>query len=112
NIDFVDIIERLDNLPIAQENNYADAFIDNYINNNWKEILQIIDGLPDLEAVYFTRKTFANIPNIHNRVLEIQNHCLNNNIRFCFLPTPSRFCNQNKIENWRNTIVLRLTCLY
>jgi len=109
-IDFIDIIESLANLPVGQENNYADDFIDSYIHK-WKDVETIINSLNDLKWVYFTRKTFKNIPNIEKRISEIRSHCQKIGIRFCFLDTPSRFVNQNKILNWTNLIVHQENCL-
>ncbi|MFN3850626.1 MAG: hypothetical protein ACK4NY_14420 [Spirosomataceae bacterium] len=109
-IDFADIIHSLDNLPVGQEDNYRDDYIDNYIDE-WKNIIEIIRNLPDLNAVYFTRKTFSNIPNIEVKIAQIRNYCVQNCIRFCLLETPARFSNQDKINSWKATIIHKTTCL-
>lgn len=109
NIDFVDLIEEID-APIGQEDNYNDIFIDNLVVE-WKDIIGEIRNLKKLEAVYFTRKTFIGIPNIENEISKIRNYCVNECIRFCLLETPARYCNQRKIESWRNTIIDKTTCL-
>ncbi|WNM20387.1 uracil-DNA glycosylase family protein [Flavobacterium capsici] len=109
NIDFVDVIKKI-NVPIGQENNYKDTFIDSLVIE-WKDIIVEIQNLESLEAVYFTRKTFIGIPNIENEISKIRNHCVKKCIRFCLLETPSRYSNQRKIEGWRNTIIEKTTCL-
>ena len=109
NIDFIDIIEEI-NVPIAEEDNYKDAFIDNLVVA-WKDVINEIVNLKKLEAVYFTRKTFIGIPNIENEISKIRNFCVKNCIRFYMLETPARYCNQRKIDSWRNIIVDKNTCL-
>lgn len=109
-IDFADIIHSLQNVPVGHEANYDDEFIDGLVHQ-WKGITQLIDNLKNLEGVYFTRKTFANIPNIELKISEIRNHCVLKCIRFCLLETPSRYSNQRKIDSWTATIINMTTCL-
>lgn len=109
NIDFIDIIHE-----IKVENNIIKNYTDKYLDNKvtkWKDVEKELGKLKNLTAVYFTRKTFTGIPNIEKRISEIRNYCVNKNIRFCLLETPSRFCNPEKIENWRNTIIKNKFCL-
>lgn len=108
-VDFADLIASVD-VPEGQEGNVDDVFIDGKVEA-WKDIIALIDQLPKLEAVYFTRKTFANIPNIQAQITSINIHCHFNGIRFCLLPTPARFANAAKQEQWRDTIINQLTCL-
>lgn len=110
-IDFADIIHSLQNVPVGQEANYDDQFIDNLIGE-WKNITDIIDSLPNLKGVYFTRKTFGGIPNITAKVSEIRQHCIRKNIRFCLLKSPSRFSSQAKIDSWTATIVNGAECFW
>lgn len=109
-VDFADIIQSLQNLPLGEEDNYADDFIDGYIHQ-WKNIGILIDRLTALEAVYFTRKTFTMMPNISDKIAEIRNHCVLKCVRFCLLETPSRFSNQLKIDAWTSTIINKTICL-
>lgn len=109
NIDFVDIIKEID-VPFGQENNYNDAFIDALVVE-WKNIILEIQKLKNIEAIYFTRKTFIGIPNIESEISKIRNYCTKECIRFCLLETPARFSNPRKIESWKNTMIEKTTCL-
>jgi len=108
-IDFADIIHGLD-IPDGEEANVDDDFIDGHIHN-WKEIIEMIDTLTDLKAVYFTRKTFNGIPNMRAHVNLIAAHCLQMGVRFCKLETPARFYSPQKQQQWIDTIILQSTCL-
>jgi G:T/U-mismatch repair DNA glycosylase len=72
-IDFADIIETLE-VPVGEENNLDDTFIDNHAFE-WKNINILIDSLPNLKAVYFTRKTFNGIANAKIQIVEIAAYC-------------------------------------
>jgi len=103
-IDFMDLICCLDIPEEGDMFNYNDSFIDRYINK-YNDLTHIISELQNLTAVYFTRITFNNIPNIKNEILLIQKYCSKEKIRFDFLHTPSRHGNQKKINSWVNVII-------
>ncbi len=98
NIDFIDLIAEI-KIDEGQENNYADAFIDNKVTA-WKEVIDIISSLPYLKRVCFTRKTLAGIPNMADKINKIQQYCVSNNIPFECLLTPSRFYSNQKQIEW------------
>lgn len=104
-IDFADIIHAV-NVPENQKNNINDAFIDDKVEE-WKDIITLINLLPKLEAVYFTRKTFGSIKNIEKQIGIISSYCNKKQLRFCLLETPSRFYNNEKQEQWIDTIINR-----
>jgi len=108
-IDFADIIHSLD-IPEGMEGNVDDDFIDGHINE-WKDIIVLINGLPNLKAIYFTRKTFNGIPNMRAQVTVIANYCQARSIRFCKLETPARFYSETKQQQWIDTIIVQTTCL-
>jgi hypothetical protein len=108
-IDFTDIIHALD-IPDGMEANVDDDFIDGHITQ-WKGITQLIDTLPNLKAVYFTRKTFSGIPNMKARIVAIAQHCNSKGIRLCKLETPARFYSEGKQQQWIDTIIAQTTCL-
>lgn len=108
-IDFADLIHSVD-VPVGEEDNVDDIFIDGNALE-WKSITPLIDNLEKLKAVYFTRKTFGGIPNIHEKIMVIRNHCIQKRIRFCLLETPARFTNAIKQQQWIDTIVNQVTCL-
>jgi G:T/U-mismatch repair DNA glycosylase len=107
-IDFADIIESVD-VPVGQEGNVLDTFIDGRVHQ-WRDINALINTLLKLKAVYCTRKTFTGIPNMKARILAIQNHCIQHNVRFCLLETPARFANAAKQQQWIDTITNQNTC--
>lgn len=104
-IDFCDLIQTIDVEP-GEENNVADIYIDRRIVA-WQDTIALITQLKKLKAVYFTRKTFQQIPNIKQRIRTIQNHCHANNIRFSLLNTPSRHGNATKQEEWQRIIAIQ-----
>lgn len=108
-IDFADLIDAL-NVPEDNEANMDDTFVDSHVHQ-WKDIIALIDTLPNLKAVYFTRKTFNGIPNNRTQSTLIANHCKKKNLRVCKLETPSRFFSPEKQQQWIDTIVLQNTCL-
>lgn len=108
-IDFADLIASVQ-VPAGQQANFLDTYLDPRVQT-WKNIIALINSLPKLKAVYFTRKTFGGIPNIHGQIIAIRNHCQLNKIRFCLLETPSRYANDAKQQQWIETIVNQTTCL-
>lgn len=51
---------------------------------------------------YLTRKSFdKSVQNIRDEIYKIKEFCDRNGIKFRFLPTPSRFYSQKKLEEWR-----------
>ncbi len=108
-IDFADIIETL-NVPEGEENNLDDTFIDNHAFE-WKNIHTLIDSLPNLKAVYFTRKTFNGIANAKQQIMQIAKYCNQKNIRFCKLETPAKYFDDTKQKQWIDTIVKQTTCM-
>ena len=102
-IDFADLIQSVE-VPEGTQTNVDDAYIDGFATQ-WNAVIPLIDSLESLNAVYFTRKTFVGIPNIKERVLAIENHCLKARIRFHCLETPARFANLAKQRQWKDVIV-------
>ncbi len=108
-IDFADFIESLD-VEEGQEQNVDDSFIDQHVHS-WKNIPSLIDSLPNLKAVYFTRKTFNGISNIKSQMNLVSKKCQEKNIRVCKLETPAKYFSPEKQQQWIDTIVLKNTCL-
>lgn len=108
-IDFVDLIDTVA-VPNNQVDNVSDDFIDSRIYR-WNGILRQLPSLRRLKALYFTRKTFENIPNIHSRIFRIMQYCRRKNIRFCLLHSPARSGRPSKQQEWIDTIVIQKTCL-
>ena len=104
-----DLIDALE-VPEGEETNTEDTFVDSHVLQ-WNNIISLIDSLPALNAVYFTRKTFNGIPDIKVQVTAIAAHCKQKGIRLCKLQTPARHFSVEKQQQWTDTIVLKRTCL-
>ncbi len=108
-IGFADLIAVLE-VPEGEETNTDDIFVDTHVLQ-WNDIISLIDSLPDLKAVYFTRKTFNGIPNLKVQLNLIAAHCKQKGIRICKLETPARHFSEEKQQQWIDTIVGQRTCL-
>ncbi len=108
-IDFADVISVLE-VPLADDENMEDDFIDSHAHT-FTDLITLVDSLPKLKAVYFTRKTFNGIPNIKAAVNKLALHCQNKQIRMCKLDTPARHFSEEKQQQWVDTIILKKTCL-
>src|SRR5690606_37338408 len=75
-IGLIDLIEEI-KVEEGQEANYYDGYIDSKVIR-WTNIIGLIDTLPNLKRVCFTRKTFSDISNMKKKIDEIQEHCNNN----------------------------------
>lgn len=107
-IDFHDIIKGIQNI-----NNEEDIISDKVLEKNilkFNDTINLLKSLKELNEVYFTRKTFNGIPRIATRIAEIRNYCVENNIRFSLLETPSRYSNNEKIKSWKECIVEKTKC--
>lgn len=97
-IDFIDLIAEIE----VQDNeklNYTDTLIDGKVIE-WTKIIEEISKLQHLKRIGFTRRTFARVPNIQQKIEEVKQHAEKNGILFQFLTTPARFYNQQKQEEW------------
>lgn len=107
-VDFLDIVASVDIEDL-------DAVIDDEVLDGqvheFNSLVERLKQLPQLKAVYFTRKTFNGIPNCKQALQEVVTYCKENNIRFCKLDTPSRHYSKEKQQQWIDTIVLQKTCL-
>jgi hypothetical protein len=108
-LDFADLIEELE--YEGEDDQYADEDLYDSHVHLWKDVIHLIDTLPHLKAVYFTRKTFNGIPNMRQEMKRISAHCLSKGIRICKLDTPSRHYSEEKQQQWIDTMILQKTCL-
>ncbi len=100
-IELSDLILRVE---MSQENicSYGDDKLTNVIAYNTDNIIKNLSK-GKTKAVYFTRKTFdKSVENIKNEIYKIIEYCEQNGIKFRFLPTPARFYNEKKLDEWRN----------
>jgi hypothetical protein len=102
-IDFIDVIEELE-VPNGDKDDVDDAFIDKCVTK-WRDVISEMKNLK-LNAACFTRSTFRDIPRTNTRILEIEDYCKTNNIRFRRLVTPSPGFRskdkQRKQREWTN----------
>ena len=108
-IGFADLIDALE-VPKGEEANTDDTFVDSHVLR-WNDIISIINDLPSLKAVYFTRKTFNGIPNMKSQLNIVAAHCRQKGVRICKLETPARHFSVEKQQQWIDTIILEKTCL-
>lgn len=97
-IDFIDLISEI-KVQDNEKLNYTDTLIDGKVIE-WTKIIEEISKLQHLKRIGFTRRTFARVPNIQQKIEVIKQHAEQNGILFQFLTTPARFYNQQKQEEW------------
>ena len=103
-IGFVDLIEE-----IYIENDQKISYSDNELDKakiKWNNFESFIKNYPEIKKVYFTRKTFNGIPNMENQIELIKEICHSRNIEFFMLPTPARYENQEKLNQWKEIFSL------
>jgi G:T/U-mismatch repair DNA glycosylase len=81
---------------------YGDDKLTNIIEYNTDNIINfLLKGAT--KEVYFTRKSFdKSVTCIKEEIYKIKEFCNSNEIKFGFLPTPSRFYSEKKLEEWRS----------
>lgn len=86
---------------------YGDDKLTNVITYNTDNIINsLLKGRT--KEVYFTRKSFdKSVQNIRDEIYKIKEFCEQNGIKFRFLPTPSRFYSQKKLEEWKSVFDLK-----
>jgi G:T/U-mismatch repair DNA glycosylase len=80
---------------------YGDDKLTNVIEYNTDNIIKSL-AKGTTKEVYFTRKSFdKSVTCIKKEIYKIKEFCDSNDIKFKFLPTPSRFHNDKKLQEWR-----------
>ena len=102
NIGFVDIIQEIE-VGIGQETNYKDNYIDGKVTK-WLDIESFIENHQLLKKVFLTRKTFKDIPRIKKQIDLIKDICYRKDIEFYCLPSPARYENNKKLDEWISII--------
>jgi hypothetical protein len=88
-IDFIDLISEIAGEPPQDfKDNFLDRLPETHIR--WRNVLSEIDKLCLLRRVGVSRKGFADVPKIGNRVGKIRDHLRNKPIFFQCLNTPSQ----------------------
>ncbi len=83
---------------------YGDDKLTNVIEYNTDNIIKSL-AKGKTKEVYFTRKSFdKSVENIKKDIYKIKEYCEQNGIKFRFLPTPARFYNEKKLEEWRECL--------
>lgn len=102
-IDFIDLIEEVAVEP-GQEANYSDGYIDSKVTR-WVDVIAVINSLPKLKKICFTRKTFSDIPNMRKQIEMIRIHCDARDISFFTLMTPARIYSEDKQSEWTSLLL-------
>lgn len=100
-IDFVDLVDTLV-VPLKQRNNVDDAFIDRHIVK-FRDVVGDMKKL-DLVGACVTRSSFAGIPRMRHKIVELAAYCREHKIEFAMLISPSpatRKSEASKIEEWK-----------
>ncbi len=91
-------------VEMSQKNicSYGDDKLTNVITYNTDNIIKSLSKGRTKE-VYFTRKSFdKSVQKIRDEIYKIKEFCEQNGIKFRFLPTPSRFYSEKKLEEWKS----------
>lgn len=81
--------------------NYGDDKLRNVQEYNTQNILDVL-AYGHTKEVYVTRKSFdKSVAGIKNEIQQIKAFCDANGIKFRFLPTPARFFNEKKVQEWQ-----------
>lgn len=99
-IDFIDLIEEL-SIEADQKTNYYDGYIDRKVTQ-WRDLVEVMEALPYLIRVCFTRKSFSDIPNMTQQLEAVKQYCAKKGIPFKALVTPARFYREDKQTEWTN----------
>jgi G:T/U-mismatch repair DNA glycosylase len=98
-IGFTDIVQEIE-VEKGDEKKFADNFIDSKITK-WIDFDSIIADYPKVKKVFLTRKSFMDIPKMKTQIDLIKNKCQTKGVEFFILPTPARFENQTKLNEWK-----------
>lgn len=80
---------------------YGDDKLTDVKEYNTDNILRVLDK-GQTQEVYFTRKSFdKSVVGIKREIYKIKEYCETHHIKFRFLPTPSRFYNEKKVQEWK-----------
>jgi G:T/U-mismatch repair DNA glycosylase len=99
-IGFADIIQEI---TVEEETNYADEYIDSKVLK-WIDFEEFLNNHKSLKKVFFTRKTFKDIPKMKQQIDLVREICSKNGLEFSCLPTPARFESQTKLNEWISII--------
>ena len=101
-IGFIDLIKTVDYED--EKVDYDDIKLD-CKTKEWNSVDDLVKKLPYLKKVIFTRKNFAGIPNIKEKIAKLQKVCLDSEIDFACLSTPARFINEKKLLEWKKFLL-------
>ncbi len=101
-VDFVDVIKTID-IEQGNELNFDDNYIDNFVIE-WNNIIDILENNKSIKKVIFTRSTFNGIPNIYDKIDEIEVYCNMNEIKYINMISPARFWRNDRQLIWNNFI--------
>lgn len=100
----IELSDLILSVEMSQEDicSYGDDKLTNVIEYNTHKIIKSLSK-GRTEEVYFTRKSFdKRVQKIRDEIYKIKEFCNKNGIKFRFLPTPSRFYNEKKLQEWKS----------
>lgn len=99
----IELSDLILSVELSEEDicSYGDDKLKNVVEYNTPNIIKSL-AKGKTKEIYFTRKTFdKSVENIKTELSKIKEYCEQNGIKFRFLPTPSRFYNEKKLQEWR-----------
>jgi G:T/U-mismatch repair DNA glycosylase len=99
-VDFIDLIAEVE---VEEPTNYDDNYLDSRVVK-WSDVIGVINNLPHLQIICFTRRTFSGIPQMRRQVESIRANCHTRGIAFHMLSTPARFYTIQKAEEWKSVL--------
>ncbi len=99
-IGFVDLIEAVD-VPTGLECDYRDTYLDDKVSH-WNDVIFKLKNQYKVTKILFTRKSFSGIPNILDKLKNIEEFCRKAGIHFSLLPTPARIYTAEKSRQWKH----------
>jgi len=101
-VDFIDLITSA-TVPPRWKINFRDGDLNNNCDLKWRDIEGETVALP-LRRVLFTRKSFNDVARMRGRVATLIEHFAERSVRVGFLPTPGRYYNAKKQQDWNDVI--------
>ena len=99
-VGFIDLVAEV-RVDAGSETNYGNDYIDSRVTK-WRDVISEMKKMKRLKKVCFTRKTFSGIPQVKERVIDLEHYCKRRQLPFQCLSTPARIYSKSKQEEWTN----------
>lgn len=101
-VDFIDLISSASIKP-GWKLNFQDRDLNDNCELEWRVIETETATIP-LKRALFTRKAFNDVPKMRDRVNALTSYFSGRGVKVGFLPTPSRFYNDDKQREWTDNL--------